>query len=64
MQVKMVICIQQLCILQINKCGKSVRYFKAKDQVEKRSIKLHIQDTMNLNPVGYLKVNFTLPWKF
>ena len=49
------ICIQQLCILKMSKNGKSVGYFDTKDQVEKESIWLYIQDTMNLKLFVYLE---------
>ena len=57
-QVMMGICIQQLYISKMSKNGKSVGYFQIKDQVQKGSIWLHIQDMMNLKLVGYQKVNF------
>ena len=57
------ICIQQLCKLKMSKNGKSVEYFDTKDQAKEGSIWLHIQDTINLNHVGYLKVNFTILWR-
>ena len=60
----MVMCIQQLCILKISKNGKSVGYLDTKDQAKEGSIRLYIQDTMNLNLVAYLKANFTMLWRF
>ena len=63
MQVVMGICIEQLCISQMSRSEKSVRYLDTKDQAEKGCIWLHIQDTMNLKLFGYLKVNLKMIWR-
>ena len=58
------ICIQQLCISKMSKNGKSVEYLGTKDQVEKGSIWLHIQYTMNPKLFVSHKVNFAMLWTF
>ena len=55
--------IQKLCILLMSKNGKLVEYLDIKDQVEKGSIWLYIQDTTNLKLVGYQKVNLAMLWR-
>ena len=54
-QVVMNIYTQQLCMLMISKIGKSVGYLDIKDRVEKGSVYLNIQNTMNLKLIAYLK---------
>ena len=48
-QVVMGICIQQLCIAQMSKSGKSMGYLDIKNQAEEGSLWLNIQNTINLN---------------
>ena len=52
--------IQQLCMLKMSKDGKSVEYLCKKDQVQKGSIWLPMQDMANPKLVGCQKVKFIM----